>query len=96
VHPAVLVRGTATPERFDLLIPAAADTDRELRTATTNVALLTEVAATTGGAVDPEPVAVFAARPGVRHETVPLDWILAPLALLLVLADVAIRRLMLL
>ncbi|MCC6765838.1 MAG: VWA domain-containing protein [Deltaproteobacteria bacterium] len=97
VHPAALARaGSRSPERFDLLVPASADTDRELRTVATNAALLSAVAAATGGAVDPEPARVFAARPGVRHETLPLDGVLAPLALALVLADVAIRRLMLL
>lgn len=97
VHAAALARGgSSSAEPFDLLVPASADSDRELRTVATNAALLREVAAATGGAVDPEPARVFTARAGVRHETMPLDWVLAPLALVLVLADVAIRRLMLL
>ncbi|MEB2283149.1 MAG: VWA domain-containing protein [Myxococcales bacterium] len=95
LHRAVLTgRGSAFTERFDLFVPASADGGRELRAVATNEALLTAAAAATGGAVDPDPARVLAARPGVRRETIPLDWLLAPLALLLVLGDVAIRRLL--
>ncbi len=97
LHAAALADGaTNGEEHLDLLVPATAENERELRTVGTNLPLLHAVAAATGGAVEPEPTSVLAARPGVRHETVPLDWLLVPLVLLLVLADVAIRRLMLL
>ena len=95
LHPAVLVGGGTSPseEHLDLLIPATAESGRELRTSDPNLTLLREVARATGGAVEPEPASVLTARPGVRHETIPLDWLLLPLAILLVLGDVAIRRL---
>lgn len=96
VHSAVLVGSAGGEEHVDLLVPAMADATRELRTVTTNAPLLRAVAAATGGAVEPEPVTVLAARPGVRHETVALDWLLVPLVLLAVLSDIAIRRLILL
>jgi hypothetical protein len=98
VHPAVL-RTTGAPaseERLDLFVPTAAESERELRTTGPNLALLRAVADATGGAVDPEPARVLAARPGVRHESLALDWLLVPLALLLVLGDVAVRRLIVL
>jgi Mg-chelatase subunit ChlD len=97
LHPAVLVGGASgTEERLDLLVPTTAESGRELRAVEPNLPMLRDVAAATAGAVEPEPATVFAARPGVRHETLALDWLLVPLALALVLADVAIRRLMLL
>lgn len=96
LHPAVLVGPTGTEERLDLHVPATAESGRELRSTEPNLGLLREVAHITAGAVEPEPASVFAARPGVRHETVRLDWLLLPLAIVLVLADVAIRRMMLL
>ena len=96
VHPAVLVGAGGGSEQLDLLVPATADTARELRTAATNLPLLRAVAAATGGGVESELGTVLAARPGVRHETLALDWLLVPLVLLAVLVDVAIRRLILL
>jgi hypothetical protein len=98
LHPVVLIAGDAMPneEHVDLLVPATAESGRELRSSDPNLTLLHEVARTTGGALEPEPVSVLAARPGVRHETIPLDWLLLPLAILLVLGDIAIRRLVLL
>jgi Ca-activated chloride channel family protein len=97
LHPVVL-RGTrgAPDERLDLLVPAAAESGRELRRVAADVPLLRAVAEATGGAVDPDSVRVLSARPGVRHQTVPLDGLLVPLALALMLADVAVRRLILL
>jgi hypothetical protein len=96
LHAAVLVGGPAGEERLDLLVPATADSDRELQRTAPDATLLRDVARATGGAVEPEPTEVLAARPGVRRETVPLDGLLAPLAILLVLGDVAARRLIVL
>jgi hypothetical protein len=95
LHPVTLIAGPHD-ERVDLLVPATAESGRELRTVEPNLTLLRDVARTTGGAVEPEPANVLAARPGVRHETVALDWLLVPLAILLVLGDVALRRLVVL
>jgi hypothetical protein len=66
---------------------------RELRSAGPNLPLLRQLAAATGGALDPAPDAVLAARPGVEHEAVPLAPYLIPLVILLVLGDVALRQL---
>jgi Mg-chelatase subunit ChlD len=79
------------PEQIDLMVPAAGDGGRELAFHRPNMRLLEELARVTGGAVDPEPAAVLAARPGVVRERVPLAPVLVPLALALVLADVALR-----
>jgi hypothetical protein len=72
--------------------PARGDGGREARALGPAHALLAELAARTGGRVDPEPEAVLAARPGVARESQPLAPLLVPLALLLVLVDVALRR----
>ncbi len=96
--PAVLIGGDGATEEasVDLLVPATAESGRELRAVAPDLALLRDVARETGGAVEPEPETVLIARPGVRHETLALDWLLVPLAMLLVLGDVALRRLVLL
>jgi hypothetical protein len=72
--------------------PARGDGGREARALGPAHALLAELAARTGGRVDPEPAAVLAARPGMARESQPLAPVLVPVALLLVLADVALRR----
>ena len=46
----------------------------------------------TGGRVDPEPAEILAVRPGVTRRVVPLEGVLIPIVLVLVLADVAVRR----
>jgi Ca-activated chloride channel homolog len=66
---------------------------RELRAVGPNGPLLHQLAATTGGTIDPAPAALLAARPGVEHEAVPLAPYLVPLVILAVLADVALRQL---
>ena len=97
LHPAVLHGRAGTPdERLDLLVPSSAESGRELRRVAPDLTLLRAVASSTGGAVDPDPARVLTARPGVRHERLPLDAFVVPFALLLMLADVAVRRLILL
>ena len=98
LHPALLTGRDVAPndERVDLLVPATADAGRELRATEPNLGLLREVTRATGGALEPAAADVLSARPGVRHETLALDWVLVPLALVLVLGDVAIRRLLVL
>jgi Ca-activated chloride channel homolog len=95
LHPAVLTSGDGE-EPVDLLVPSTSDASRELGRTEPDLVLLRNVAEHTGGAVDPAPTEVLTARPGVRHETIPLDAWLVPLAILLVLGDVAIRRVVLL
>jgi hypothetical protein len=80
------------PQQIDLMVPADAGGDRELRMRGPNLRLLAQLAALTGGAVDPEPTAVLSARPGVVRERTPLAPVLVPLILVLLLADVALRR----
>jgi Mg-chelatase subunit ChlD len=80
------------PQQIDLMVPASADSGREFRTRGANLRLLDALARTTGGAVDPEPAAVLAARPGVTRERTPLAPFLVPLVLALLLVDIALRR----
>jgi Mg-chelatase subunit ChlD len=64
---------------------------REFRRVGPNRPLLAQLAAATGGTVDPEPAAVVAARPGVEHAVVPLTPYLVPLVILALLGDIALR-----
>jgi Mg-chelatase subunit ChlD len=94
-YPASLRTGdgaAAVEETVDLVVPRASGSDREHRAAAPDVALLGRLAALTGGRIGPEPHDVLAARPGVARRIVPLDGLLVPLILALVLADVALRR----
>jgi Mg-chelatase subunit ChlD len=91
-HPGTLASPWGSDEAVDLLVPSGHVSGREQRVAGPNRALLERVAALTGGRVDPTPDELLAARPGIRREAVPLDLLLIPLALVLLLADVAARR----
>jgi Mg-chelatase subunit ChlD len=93
--PARLRRGTgaaAVEKRIELAVPASTASGREGRATAPDAVLLAQVAAATGGRVDPEPADVFAARPGVARERRSLDGVLVPLVLALILLDVALRR----
>ena len=92
VHICRLV-SAAGEEPLRLLVPARSPTGREFRARGPNLALLARAAALTGGRVGPHPADVVAVRPGVGRRSVPLVGLLVPLALALVLADVAVRRL---
>jgi Ca-activated chloride channel family protein len=92
VHPATLASG-GREETTELVVPEHASDSREFRIEGPDVALLERLAALTGGRVGPEPADVLVARPGVRRRAMPLDPFLVPVALALVLADVALRRL---
>jgi Mg-chelatase subunit ChlD len=92
VHAATLGSGQGD-EATDLVVPERASDSREFRVDGPDLALLERLAAVTGGRVGPEPADVLVARPGVRRRAMPLDPFLVPLALALVLADVALRRL---
>jgi Ca-activated chloride channel family protein len=72
--------------------PSRGDGGREGRAIGPALGLLAELAARTGGRIDPEPAAVLAARAGVARETRPMTPLLIPFALALVLADVGLRR----
>src|SRR5262249_54199209 len=73
--------------------PLDDDTARELRAVGPNRALLQQLATASGGALDPVPAAVLAARAGVERDNTPLAPLLIPLVMLLVLGDVAVRQL---
>jgi Ca-activated chloride channel family protein len=77
-----------------LQVPDTDDTPHEeFATARPNVALLRALAAGTGGEMD-APIPAIADRvTGTRRVDHPLDWLFVPAALLLFLADVAVRRL---
>ena len=58
-----------------------------------NMALLNTLTAGTGGAVNAPLRTVVGRQPGTRRMEHPLDWLLIPLAMLLFLLDVGLRRL---
>ena len=90
-HAAWLRTSRSPEEPMELVVPAASGS-REYRAAAPNRALLEQGAALTGGQVDPDPMTVLAARPGIGRRVIPLDGVLIPLVLVLVLADVGLRR----
>jgi len=92
VHLCRLV-SAAGEEPLRLLVPARSPSGREFRARGPNLALLARAAALSGGRVGPEPADVVAVRSGAGRRSVPLAGLLVPLALVLVLADVAVRRL---
>lgn len=94
-YPASLRTGegeAAVEEPVDVIVPRGSGSEREQRATTPDLALLTRLAALTGGRVGPEPNDVLAARPGVARRIVPLDGVLVPIVLALLLVDVALRR----
>ena len=85
-----LVQADGAATRATLLVPPRT-TGREHRALGANEPFLARLAATTGGLVSPTPAQVISAAPGTAHATWPLAMVLIPLALLLTLADVALR-----
>ncbi len=90
---AVTLRAGRREERVTLAVPQPAPSGRERRAVGPNLRLLRQVAERTGGGVDPEPDAVLTARPGVARDVLPLAGVLIPLVLMVLLGDVALRRL---
>ena len=85
-----LVRSGDVTRRTTLVVPPHT-TGREHRSLGPNDALLARLAAATGGLVSPTPAQVITAAPGTAHATWPLAVLLIPLAIVLTLADVALR-----
>src|SRR5439155_1278298 len=92
VHPAVLAAG-GHEEPVEIIVPARSASGRELRAAAPNLVLLERVAKLSGGRLDAGAGEILAARPGVGRERVPLEGWVVPLALTLILGDIAARRL---
>jgi Mg-chelatase subunit ChlD len=95
LHHALLLSGgggALAEEPVALMIPATSDAERERRARAPDTALLAEIAALTGGRVGAAPAEVLAVRPGFARAAQPLEWLLIPLALLLLVGDVALRR----
>ena len=92
VHPAVLAAG-GHEEPVEIIVPARSASGRELRAAAPNLVLLERVAKLSGGRLDAAAGEILAARPGVGRERVPLEGWVVPLALTLILGDIAARRL---
>jgi Ca-activated chloride channel homolog len=65
----------------------------ELQQTTPNLALLTQLTAATGGTLNPQAGTLVERTPGSERVTYPLDWLFLPLAMLLFLADTAVRKL---
>jgi Mg-chelatase subunit ChlD len=77
-----------------IVVPEGNEPAREERYAPTpDMTLLAQLSKATGGKVNPPIRELVARKPGARQLTHPLDPLLLPLAMLLFLADVAIRRL---
>lgn len=58
-----------------------------------NQALLSQLTAGTGGAVDAPLRSIVGRQPGTQRFDHPLDWLFIPAAMLLFLADVGLQRL---
>ena len=92
-HRGVLVAGPGgAEEAVELVVPAGVDGGREGRAVGPAMGLLERVAAMTGGRMQPAPREVLAARAGMKREVRPLGGVLIPLAIVLILADIALRR----
>jgi Mg-chelatase subunit ChlD len=91
----VVRRGKQISERTEMIhIPAAEDDAQEEQPSRhPNMALLTQLAEGTGGKMNPSVRDLLQHQPGTRRMYYALAHILLPLAMLLFLADVAVRRL---
>jgi hypothetical protein len=82
-------------QRTELIDVASHDEEpqEEFEAVEPNRALLNALTAATGGAVDAPVRTVVGREPGTRRFEHSLDWLLIPLAMVLFLADVGLRRL---
>ena len=90
-----MTAGGAVSQHTELLtIPAADRTAQdELLHAGPNLALLTQIADATGGALNPPAATSIERTPGTQRVAYPLDWLFLPLAMLLFVGDTAVRKL---
>ena len=61
--------------------------------ATANLPLLVQLTDATGGTLDPSAAELAERQPGMRRAAYPLDRLFLPLAMILFLADTAVRKL---
>jgi len=82
-------------QRTELITVPAADEEpqEEFEVDHPNLALLEALTQQTGGAVDAPVRSIVGRKPGTRRIDHPLDWLLIPVAMLLFLAEIAVRRL---
>jgi len=82
-------------QRTEMITIPAADEEpqEEFEADRPNLALLQALTQPTGGAVDAPVRDIVGRKPGTRRIDHPLDWLLIPAAMLLFLAEVAVRRL---
>jgi Ca-activated chloride channel family protein len=82
-------------QRTELITVPAGDEEpqEEFEADHPNLMLLHELTQPTGGAVGAPVRSIVGRKPGARRIDHPLDWLLIPAAMLLFLADVALRRL---
>ncbi|MGH7292202.1 MAG: hypothetical protein ACREJT_13375, partial [Myxococcota bacterium] len=86
-------RGTVSQYRGLVTVPGSEqDEQDELLRDTPNRSLLTQLTDATGGTLDQPAHALTERPPGTRQTSYPLDAVLLPLAMLLFLADIAVRQ----
>ena len=86
-------RGNLSERTTPVTVPALDDeTQEEQPRHEPNLPLLTQLAEQTGGSINPDVRELVQRQPGTRLVFYPLDHLLIPLAMLLFLADVALRQ----
>ncbi len=86
--------GAVREQAMRLTVPTLDDgAAAEFARTAPDLALLTRLTAGTGGRLNAPADALFERHPGTRAVAYPLDWLLLPLAMLLFLADTALRLL---
>ena len=87
--------GGAVSQHTELLTVPDADRSEqdELLHVGPNLALLTQLTEETGGKLNPPAGTLIERTPGTQRIAYPLDWLFLPLAMLLFLADTAVRKL---
>jgi Mg-chelatase subunit ChlD len=97
-YPLTIIKRTASgavSQHTDVLTVPSLDQsaqDELMRTAP-NLSLLTDLTEATGGELNPSTRTLMQRTPGTQHAAYPLDWLFLPLAMLLFLADTAMRKL---
>lgn len=96
-YPLTIVKrtaGGAVSQHTEMLtVPSRDQSEQdELIRTTPNLALLTHLTDATGGVLNPPAGSLIERTPGTQRSVYPLDWLFLPLAMLLFLADTALRK----